>query len=41
MEQEIARLHRHKKDMRHDLMKEQKRATKSKAKGEKSIHQRK
>ena len=41
IEQELARLDRQKKDMHHDLMKEQKRAAKSKAKGEKSIHQRK
>ena len=41
MEQEITRLDRQKKNMHHDLMKEQKRAAKSKAKGEKSIHQRK
>jgi ATPase subunit of ABC transporter with duplicated ATPase domains len=39
IEQELARLDRQKKDMHHDLMKEQKRAAKSKAKGEKSIHQ--
>lgn len=41
IEQELARLDRQKKDMHHDLMKEQKRAAKSKTKGEKSIHQRK
>lgn len=41
LEQEITRLDRQKKDMHHALMKEQKRAAKSKAKGEKSIHQRK
>ena len=41
LEQEIERLDRQKKDMHHALMKEQKRAAKSKAKGEKSIHQRK
>lgn len=41
IEQEITRLDRQKKDMHHDLMKEQKRAAKSKAKGEKSIHTRK
>lgn len=41
IEQELARLKRHKKDMHHDLMKEQKRAAKSKDNGEKSIHQRK
>ena len=41
LEQEITHLDRQKKDMHHDLMKEQKRASKSKAKGEKSIHQRK
>lgn len=41
LEQEITRLDRQKKNMHHALMKEQKRAAKSKAKGEKSIHQRK
>lgn len=41
LEQEITRLDRQKKDMHHALMKEQKRAAKSKAKGEKSIQQRK
>jgi len=41
LEQEITRLDRQKKDMHHALMKEQKRAAKSKEKGEKSIHQRK
>jgi ATPase subunit of ABC transporter with duplicated ATPase domains len=41
IEQELARLDRQKKDMHHDLMKEQKRAAKSKAKGQKSIDQRK
>ncbi len=41
LEQEITRLDRQKKDMHHALMKEQKRAAKSKAKGAKSIHQRK
>src|SRR5690606_35906930 len=41
LEQEITRLDRQKKDMHHALMKEQKRAAKSKAKGEKNIHQRK
>ena len=41
IEQELARLDRQKKDMHHALMKEQKRAAKSKARGEKSIHQRK
>jgi ATPase subunit of ABC transporter with duplicated ATPase domains len=39
--QEITRLDRQKKEMHRALMKEQKRAAKSKAKGEKSIHQRK
>lgn len=39
LEQEITRLDRQKKDMHHALMKEQKRAAKSKAKGEKSIRQ--
>lgn len=39
--QELSRLDRQKKDMHHTLMKEQKRAAKSKVKGEKSIKQRK
>jgi ATPase subunit of ABC transporter with duplicated ATPase domains len=41
IEKELTCLNRQKKDMHHDLMKEQKRAAKSKAKGEKSIHHRK
>jgi ATPase subunit of ABC transporter with duplicated ATPase domains len=41
IEQELSRLERQKIDMHHALMKEQKRAAKSKVKGEKSIHQRK
>lgn len=41
IEQELSRLNGQKKDMHHTLMKEQKRAAKSKAKGEKSIQQRK
>ena len=41
IEQEIAQLDRQKQDMHHALMKEQKRAAQSKAKGEKNIHQRK
>jgi ATPase subunit of ABC transporter with duplicated ATPase domains len=41
IEQELVRLDRQKKNMHHDLMKEQKRAAKSKDKGKKSINQRK
>lgn len=41
IEQELAKLARQKKDMHHSLMKEQSRAAKSRAKGEKSIAQRK
>lgn len=41
LEQEITRLNRQTKEMHHSLMKEQKRAATSKAKGEKSIHQKK
>ncbi len=41
IEQEITRLDRQKKEMHYALMKEQKRAAKSKARGKKSIHQRK
>lgn len=41
LEQEIINLDRQKKEMHHALMKEQKRAAKSRNKGEKSIHQRK
>jgi ATPase subunit of ABC transporter with duplicated ATPase domains len=41
MEEELARLDRQKKDMHHALMKEQKRAAKSKTQGEKNIHQKK
>ncbi len=41
IEQELSRLDRQKKDMHHALMKEQKRAAKSKVRGEKSIDQRK
>lgn len=41
IEQELSRLDKQKKDMHQVLMKEQKRAAKSKAKGEKSIHQKK
>jgi ATPase subunit of ABC transporter with duplicated ATPase domains len=41
IEQTLSRLERQKKDMHHALMKEQKRAAKSKHKGEKSIHQKK
>jgi len=41
IEQALSRLDRQKKDMHHAFMKEQKRAAKSKLKGEKSIHQRK
>lgn len=41
IEQELSRLDRQKKDIHNTLMKEQKRAAKSKVKGEKSISQRK
>lgn len=41
IEEEIVLLNRQKKDMHQALMKEQKRAAQSKAKGEKNIHQRK
>jgi ATPase subunit of ABC transporter with duplicated ATPase domains len=41
IEQELSRLDRQKKDTHHALMKEQTRAAKSRAKGEKSIEQRK
>ncbi len=41
LEQELSRLGRQKKDMHHALMKEQKRAARSKLKGEKSISRRK
>lgn len=41
LEQEIRHLDRQKSDMHHALMKEQKRAAHSKAKGEKSMHQKK
>jgi len=41
IEEEIVFLNRQKKDMHQALMKEQKRAAQSKAKGEKNIHQRK
>ncbi|HEV2524544.1 MAG TPA: ATP-binding cassette domain-containing protein [Gammaproteobacteria bacterium] len=41
IEQELTRLDRQKKDMHHALMKEQKRAAKSKIQGEKNIHQKK
>jgi ATPase subunit of ABC transporter with duplicated ATPase domains len=39
LEEEITRLNRQKKDMHHDLMREQKRASKSNAKGKKSMAQ--
>ena len=41
IEKELIRLERQKKDMHHALMKEQKRAAKSKTQGEKNIHQKK
>ncbi|MBS0185608.1 MAG: ABC-F family ATP-binding cassette domain-containing protein [Proteobacteria bacterium] len=41
LEHELFILERHKKEMHHALMKEQKRASKSRSKGEKSIEQRK
>ncbi|HXH55581.1 MAG TPA: ATP-binding cassette domain-containing protein [Gammaproteobacteria bacterium] len=41
IEKELAGLNRQKKDMHHALMKEQKRAAKSKTQGEKNIHQKK
>lgn len=41
IEQELLNLERQKKEMHHALMKEQKRASKSRAKGEKSIEQKK